>query len=111
MKKTKKILLSIYTMMTVLLYNVMLVSAEVKFNTGEANKVKSNILTPATAWFMGIVGGVAILACAIQYVRWALKDEEEREQKGYWKSIKPIVIGLIVVESLSTILLIFSIVA
>lgn len=111
MKRIKTVFTSIYLALAVLLYNSLSVSAEVKFNTGQANKIKSNILTPATAWFMGIVGGVAILACAIQYVRWALKDEEEREQKGYWKTIKPIVIGLIVVESLSTILLIFSIVA
>lgn len=86
------------------------VKAEVKFSTETANTVKTNVFTPAIAWFMGIAGVVALLACAMQYSKWALKDEEEREQKSYWKTIKPIVVGLIIVESLSTIFLIFSIV-
>lgn len=82
---------------------------EVKFDTAKADEVvKTNILTPASAWIAGIAVGVAILVGLISFIIWLLKSEEEREQKPYTKILKPILIGLAVAESLAAILAIVS---
>ena len=60
-----------------------------------------------TALLLLLVPVVAIAAALYTYIQWALKDEDERDQRPYGKSLKKIILGAVIAESITIIFKIF----
>lgn len=110
MKKIKNIII----MSLVLVWNgivghVGVLAKEPHFQADVANRVvMNNLITPIAGWMAAIIPIIAALACGIVYLKWLLKDEDEREQKPFGRPIRKILIGLGIVECIDVIILIFS---
>lgn len=91
-----------------LLFLISPVAAE-GFDEQAAKDLVSKYTTPITNFLLWVVPVATVIVCIANYVTWAMKDERERENSPWSKQIKSVIIGAIVVMSISAILKIFGI--
>lgn len=77
------------------------------FDGDGAWELANRYIAPITSFLLLLVPVVAAAVALYSYVQWALKDEDEREQRPYGKSLKKILIGAIIAESIAAIFKIF----
>lgn len=77
------------------------------FDGDEAYALVNSFLSPITSFLLILVPIVAAAVALWSYISWAMKDEDEREQRPYFKSLKKILIGAIIAESVTVIFKIF----
>lgn len=80
---------------------------EAGFNEAAAKEFVLKFSQPLTSFLMWAIPIGTVLACLITYVLWLGKDEDAKEQKPVFKSIKNIVSAAVIVYSINTILKIF----
>ena len=109
MKKLKKIKNSIVIVISLVLFNPMVISA-VKtptFNDGAAKEATQGFLTPMMNFALWLVPILTGLVWGIAGLAWLAKDEDDREQKPFMKTSKRIVIVGVIVECIPVLLKIF----
>lgn len=77
------------------------------FDGGAAWDLVDKYISPLTSFLLLLVPVVAIAAALYTYIQWALKDEDERDQRPYGKSLKKIILGAVIAESITIIFKIF----
>lgn len=109
MKKIRKFKVAISTFTICTLIKLNSVSAAVSFNQGQATTDVQALLDPIANVMIGISIPLAICSAGYSYFTWNGKDEEEKEQMPFHKSIKKHVIAFVLFGLLSTILKWFTI--
>lgn len=109
MKKIRKFKVAIATFTICTLIKLNSISAAVSFNQGQATTDVKAILDPIANVMIGISVPLAICSAGYSYFTWNGKDEEEKEQMPFHKSIKKHVIAFVLFGLLSTILKWFTI--
>ena len=66
-------------------------------------------LTPMVDGFLTLTVPATLAYIGFEYLKWCGKDEEEKRQQSFFKSVKTAIIAAIVVQSASIILRIFGI--
>lgn len=107
-KKIKRVVM-LFVMGVSLLPVGIFAAGEPQFNSGEAQNAASNILTPMIDFGLWIIPSVATVSIIVAGVIWLCKDEDEKENKPFTKTLKRILIVAVAIESVQVILRIFGI--
>lgn len=109
MKKTRKFKVALSTFMICTLIKLNSVSAAVSFNQSQATSDIKALLDPIANVMMIVALPIAICSGGYAYFTWNGKDEEEKEQMPFHKTIKKITIAFVLFGLLGTILKWFTI--
>lgn len=73
-------------------------------NTEEAKSWLKGWLDPITSLLLWLIPLIAVISILIAFVGWYGKDEREKQQQPFFKTVKTHIIVLVIAESLTTIL-------
>ena len=101
------------TMITSILLSSSVIVTQAKdtptFDAGQAKTAANGFLTPLSDTALWAIPLIALVVIAVSGISWLSKDEDEKEQKPFTKTVKRIVFVSILVECAPVLLKIFGI--
>lgn len=95
MNKFKNIKIAISTFVIFTIFRLNSVSAAVTFNQGQATSDIKGLLDPIANFLIIISLPATICSIIFSYITWTGKDEEEKEQLPFHKTIKKHIIAFV----------------
>lgn len=105
----KKIKYKIYILACMMLLSASNISAKVTFNQSQASSDVKSLLDPISNVLMGLGFGATLISVCISYLSYMGKDDGEKENMPFVKTVKKHVVAYVFLGLVGTILKWFSI--